>query len=149
MNLHRALLPAESLSFLHLVWAALLTVCRVVSGVVHSVSLQPCPFPTRALPPSFPPFLLDTRVAFCCETTFVLVGSALKLDLVSCKAVYRVKRSLRASSSRRFSFTHLPFDSLSPPQGEARQTDCLNLDVEQEDGASHDDTGGEDAGNMV
>jgi len=35
------------------------------------------------------------------------------------------QRSLSTSSSRLFSFTHLPFDSLGPPQGEARRKDHL------------------------
>ena len=46
-----------------------------------------------------------------------------RIALISCKA--RNQMSLSASSSRLFSFTHLTFDSLGPPQGEARRKDCV------------------------
>ena len=43
-----------------------------------------------------------------------------------CGWACRGVRSLSASSSRLFSFTHLTFDSLGPPQGEARRKDNAN-----------------------
>jgi len=37
--------------------------------------------------------------------------------------VFYIERSLSARSSRLFRFTHLTFDSLGPPEGEARRKD--------------------------